>query len=62
MASRRYIDEQAVWTLMRFADEPAERGPSRQLTRAEGDEQGRSARLEPGEFDRAIERLNDADE
>ncbi len=35
VASRRYIDEQAVWTLRRFADEPAERAPSRQLTRAE---------------------------
>ena len=62
VATRRYIDEQAVWTLMRFADEPAERAPSRQLTRAESDERGRSARLEAGEFDRAIERLNDADE
>jgi integrase len=62
VATRRYIDEQAVWTLMRFADEPAERAPSRQLTRAESDERGRSATLEPGEFDRAIERLNDADE
>jgi integrase len=62
VATRRYIDEQAVWTLMRFADEPAERAPSRQLSRADSDEQGRSARLEAGEFDRAIERLNDADE
>lgn len=60
--TRRLIDEQAVWTLMRFADEPAERAPSRQLTRADSDEHGRSARLEAGEFDRAIERLNDADE
>ena len=25
VATRRYIDEQAVWALMRFADEPAER-------------------------------------
>ncbi len=62
VATRRYVDEQAVWTLMRFADEPAERAPSRQLTRAENDERGRSARLEAGEFDRAIERLNDAEE
>ena len=23
VATRRYIDEQAVWTLMRFADEPS---------------------------------------
>ncbi|MBV8734566.1 MAG: site-specific integrase [Solirubrobacterales bacterium] len=28
VATRRYIDEQAVWTLMRFADEPAERVPN----------------------------------
>jgi integrase len=62
VATRRYIDEQAVWALMRFADEPAERAPSRQLTRAENDERGRSATLEAGEFDRAIERLNDAEE
>lgn len=62
VATRRYIDEQAVWALMRFADEPAERAPSRQLTRAESDERGRPAGLEAGEFDRAIERLNDADE
>jgi hypothetical protein len=32
------------------------------MTRAESDERGRSVRLEAGEFDRAIERLNDADE
>ncbi len=61
VATRRYIDEQAVWTLMRFADEPAERAPSRQRTRAESDDR-RSARLDAGEVDRAIERLNDADE
>jgi hypothetical protein len=44
---------------MRFADEPAERAPSRQLTRAESDGHGRPARLEAGEFDRAVERLSD---
>ena len=33
VATRRYVDEQAVWTLMRFADEPAERVPTRQITR-----------------------------
>jgi len=33
VATRRYIDEQAVWNVMRFADEPEERTPSRQLTR-----------------------------
>ncbi len=30
---RRYVDEQAIWELMRFADEPAERASSRQITR-----------------------------
>ena len=25
VASRRYIDEQAIWAVMRFEDEPAER-------------------------------------
>jgi integrase len=30
---RRYVDEQAIWELMRFADEPAERASSRQATR-----------------------------
>jgi len=62
VATRRYVDEQAVWSLMRFADEPAERAPSRQLTRAEVSDTRRSPTPEPGEFDRAIERLNDADE
>ena len=33
VATRRYIDEQAIWAVMRFADEPAERARSRQLTR-----------------------------
>ena len=33
VAPRRYIDEQAIWSLMRFADEPAERAPSRQVSR-----------------------------
>jgi integrase len=28
VATWRYIDEQAIWTVMRFADEPAERDPS----------------------------------
>ena len=31
---RRYVDEQAIWELMRFADEPAERASSRQVTRS----------------------------
>ncbi len=55
VATRRYIDEQAVWALMRFADEPAERAPSRQLTRAKSNERGRPARLEASELNRAIE-------
>ena len=38
VATRRYIDEQAVWALMRFADEPAERVPSRQITRLQRDD------------------------
>jgi integrase len=33
VATRRYLDEKAVWNVMRFADEPEERAPSRQLTR-----------------------------
>ena len=33
VATRRYADEEAVWELMRFADEPAERRPTRQVTR-----------------------------
>jgi integrase len=53
VATRRYVDEQAVWTLMRFADEPAERAPSRQISRSDG----RSAGVARGEFDRAVERL-----
>ncbi len=59
VATRRYVDEQAVWTLMRFADEPAERAPSRQITRAEhGDPRG-SFTVERGEFDQALEELSD---
>lgn len=33
VATRRYLDERAVWNVMRFADEPEERTASRQLTR-----------------------------
>jgi hypothetical protein len=44
VATRRYIDEQAVWTLMRFADEPVERVPSRLVTRLQrGDPRGADA-------------------
>lgn len=34
VATRRFIDEQAIWTVMRFADEPEEKVASRQVTRA----------------------------
>jgi len=33
VSTRRYVDERAIWTVMRFADEPEERLPSRQMTR-----------------------------
>jgi integrase len=33
VATRCYLDEEAVWNVMRFADEPEQRAPSRQLTR-----------------------------
>ncbi len=54
VATRRYVDEQAVWALMRFADEPAERVPSRQITRTGA----WHSQVEKGEFDREIERLH----
>jgi integrase len=57
VATRRYVDEQAFWALMRFANEPAERVPSRQLTR----DQSRYTTVEPGEFDREVERLSEPD-
>ncbi len=57
VATRRYIDEQAVWALMRFADEPAERVPSRQITRLQRDDARGASGMEQGEFDRGIERL-----
>jgi Phage integrase family len=61
VATRRYIDEQTVWTLMRFADEPAEHVASRQITRAApGDPRGYFT-PEMGEFDQAMEQLNEAD-
>ena len=57
VATRRYIDEQAVWTLMRFADEPAERVPSRQITRLQRDDPRGPGGVEKGEFDQAVEGL-----
>jgi hypothetical protein len=58
VATRRYVDEQAVWTLMRFADEPAERVPTRQITRTAPDDPRRSFQAEKGDFDRALDELN----
>jgi len=57
VATRRYVDEQAIWALMRFADEPAERAPSRQITRADA-----RGLVEKGEFDLAVERLTELTE
>ena len=57
VATRRYIDEQAVWALMRFADEPTERAPSRQLTRPQREDPRGSAAPAKGEFDQALDRL-----
>jgi integrase len=62
VATRRYIDEQAVWTLMRFADEPAERATSRQITRLASGDSRDSHNVEKGEFDRAVEQLGYTDE
>jgi integrase len=62
IATRRYVDEQAVWTLMRFADEPAERAPSRQITRAERHDSRGPFAVERGEFDQAVEELSESDE
>jgi hypothetical protein len=59
VATRRYIDEQAVWNLMRFADEPAERAPSRQISRVERDDPRGSLTVKKGDFDRALEQLSD---
>ncbi len=62
VATRRYIDEQAVWTLMRFADEPAERVASRQITRLGREDPRGSSSVDKGEFDQAVERLSDVGE
>jgi integrase len=58
VATRRYVDEQAVWTLMQFADEPAERVPTRQITRATPDDPRRSFQAQKGDFDRPLDELN----
>jgi integrase len=57
VATRRYVDEQAVWTLMRFADEPAQRLPSRQVTGNVGGDARPSSSVEKGEFDQALVEL-----
>ena len=54
VATRRFVDEQAVWSLMRFADEPAERIPSRQMTRGASSLDVTQA----GAFDLAVEGLS----
>ena len=59
VATRRYVDEQAVWTLMRFADEPAERLATRQITRAARDDPRGSFAVEKGDFDREVEGLSE---
>jgi hypothetical protein len=57
VATRLYIDEQAVWTLMRFADEPAERASSRQITRLQRDDPRGSVPIKKGELDLELDRL-----
>jgi Phage integrase family len=59
VATRRYIDEQAIWTVMRFADEPAERVRSRQITRVERDDPRGPVPVEKGPFDLFLDDLND---
>jgi hypothetical protein len=44
---------------MRFADEPAERVPSRQITRSSGDDRHESFTAVRGEFDEAVAQLSD---
>ncbi len=59
VATRRYIDEQAIWTVMRFADEPAERVKSRQLTRIDNNDPRGQFVAEKGQFDQFLEDLTD---
>jgi hypothetical protein len=47
---------------MRFADEPAERAPSRQITRLQRDDPRGSGGVERGEFDQALDHLAGDDE
>jgi Phage integrase family len=64
IATRRFIDEQAVWAVVRFADEPAQRITSRQVTRVTHDDSRASHSVsqfsaEKGEFDQFLADLND---
>ncbi len=47
---------------MRFADEPAERAPSRQISRADRDDPRGSFWVEKGKFDQALEQLDEDEE
>lgn len=60
VATRRYIDEQAVWTLMRFADEPSERAPTRQITRLQRGDPRRPGSVGEGEFELGLGRLSES--
>ena len=59
VATRRYIDEHAIWTVMRFADEPAQRVQSCQLTRVDADDPRGPFVLREGPFDQFLEDLDD---
>jgi hypothetical protein len=59
VATRRFIDEQAIWTAMRFADEPAERVKSRQLNRVDPADPRGLLLVDKGPFDRFLEDLGD---
>jgi hypothetical protein len=50
VATRRFIDEQAIWEVTRFADEPVERAYQRQLTRT-GDASFRPLNRPPAQID-----------
>lgn len=62
VATRRYLDEQAIWAVMRFADEPAEKVASRQVTRGVGFNSPLNSPPEQmGQFDRFLHDLADED-
>jgi integrase len=60
VATRRFIDEQAIWSVMRFADEPDERVPSRQLTRVNGTTNGTTGTNWPSD-PRSTDPLHDSE-